>query len=61
MSESSWWNLMGKRSNGQVVWETRCGNKNATNFFLKDYWEHGDGDRRGVCGTKKDHKRMYFC
>ncbi len=30
-------------------------------MFLKDGVLDGPGERTGICGTRKDHRRIYFC
>ena len=37
--------------------------RNQTNCFFRDnQWMGGEsGHRLGPCGTRKDHKRVYFC
>lgn len=30
-------------------------------MFLKDGVLDGPGYRIGICGTKKDHRRVYYC
>lgn len=34
---------MNSRSNGQIIWETRCGNQNWTTYFLRRYNDYDTG------------------
>jgi hypothetical protein len=47
------------RNNHERVFETNC--PNMTNSYMKGSHYDGGGHHYGLCGTRKDHGRIYLC